>query len=300
MKDERWAKIPRLGYQPSSPYPLDLEIFLMSDLRQRATRRQIVATYQYAFHMLLCVTRGTCTQIVDFLPVPCKQGSLLALRPGQVHSFGGEDDWDGWIMLFRPEFLLASPAPAAELMVSVEFEKLQERMSLEDHDLRIVTDAVVRMREDAKMDASPAVLHALLRHQLYAVLWRLRVLHGRKEISSTASARGLQRFKDFRQLVEKHFATQHQVTSYARQLACSEKSLSRATMEVMGVSAKVFIASRVNLEAKRLLVHTASSITTIAERLGFDEATNFIKFFKREAGCTPTEFRRRQEHVRPS
>jgi AraC-like DNA-binding protein len=28
--------------------------------------------------------------------------------------------------------------------------------------------------------------------------------------------------------------------------------------------------------------------------LGFGEATNFSKFFKREAGCTPAEFRQRQ------
>ena len=32
----------------------------------------------------------------------------------------------------------------------------------------------------------------------------------------------------------------------------------------------------------------------IADRLGFDEPTNFSKYFKREAGCTPADFRQRQ------
>ena len=60
------------------------------------------------------------------------------------------------------------------------------------------------------------------------------------------------------------------------------------------MSAKAFIAARINLEAKRLLVHTDWPVALIAERLGFDEATNFSKFFKRESGATPAQFRRRQ------
>jgi AraC-like DNA-binding protein len=63
-------------------------------------------------------------------------------------------------------------------------------------------------------------------------------------------------------------------------------------LEVAGSSAKAYIASRINLEAKRLLAHTAMSIGLISDRVGFDEATNFVKFFKRELGCSPGEFRR--------
>ena len=61
----------------------------------------------------------------------------------------------------------------------------------------------------------------------------------------------------------------------------------------VGMTAKAFIATRINLEAKRLLAHTDLPITDLAETLGFEETTNFTKFFKRETGCTPTEFRRR-------
>jgi AraC-like DNA-binding protein len=65
-------------------------------------------------------------------------------------------------------------------------------------------------------------------------------------------------------------------------------------VEGAGVNAKSFIASRINLEAKRLLAHTVLPIAVIGEQLGFQEPTNFVKFFKREAGCTPGQFRRRQ------
>jgi AraC-like DNA-binding protein len=65
-------------------------------------------------------------------------------------------------------------------------------------------------------------------------------------------------------------------------------------MEVAGVRAKALITLRINLEAKRLLAHTGLSIALIGERLGFEDPTNFVKFFKREVGCAPGEFRRRQ------
>jgi AraC-like DNA-binding protein len=61
----------------------------------------------------------------------------------------------------------------------------------------------------------------------------------------------------------------------------------------MATNAKAFIATRLALEAKRLLTHSALSVGAIADRLGFDDASNFVKFFRRHAGCAPTEFRRR-------
>lgn len=60
-----------------------------------------------------------------------------------------------------------------------------------------------------------------------------------------------------------------------------------------GVPAKAFLSLRIALEAKRLLAHTAESVGALAGQLGFDEPTNFVKFFRREAGCTPGEFRAR-------
>lgn len=293
------AGIQRLDYRPSAPYQLDLEIFSVCDLRQRVGQEELRSTHRYAFHLLLCVTRGECTHVVDFRPVHCKPGSLLVLRPGQAHNLGLEEDWDGWMVLFRPEFIVSSPS-VPDLKIAVGLDRLDEHLSLREHELRIVTDAIVQMREDARIEAPPTEVHSLLRYQLYALLLRLGILYGRQEAGSGAGARALQRFKKFQQLVETNFARWHQVAEYANRLGCSERSLTRATMEVAGINAKAFIASRISLEAKRLLVHTASSVTSIGESLGFDEATNFIKFFKREVGCTPAEFRRRQSGVTPS
>ena len=60
----------------------------------------------------------------------------------------------------------------------------------------------------------------------------------------------------------------------------------------MATSAKELIDERVVLEAKRMLVHTSNSIKEIGFDLGFDEPTNFIKYFRKHEEKTPIEFRK--------
>jgi AraC-like DNA-binding protein len=159
---------------------------------------------------------------------------------------------------------------------------------------RIVIDAILRMKEDAGIEAPAADLNALLRHQFSALLARLSIAQGHIDPESDVTSSSVQRFKAFQQLVETRFAQWHQVAQYANHLGCSEKSLTRAALQVTGIAAKAVIAARINLEAKRLLAHSTVPATLIGERLGFDDPTHFVKFFKREAACTPGQFRRRQ------
>lgn len=95
-------------------------------------------------------------------------------------------------------------------------------------------------------------------------------------------------FKDF---LEAGFRNQKQVSSYARQMLVTEKRLNQATAKILGKTPKEIIDDRVMLEAKRLLAHTTENVKGIGYGLGFEEPTNFIKYFKKNSGCTPIEFR---------
>jgi len=282
-----------LGYLPRATYRLDLEVFTVTELRQRAGK-ELLTTHQYEFHTLICVTQGACTQVVDFESIKCAPGSLLVLRPGQAHKFGHDEDWDGWNVLFRPEFVLPVSSAARSLKLSVDLDRLPDHLALRGKELRTVTRTIEQMRADAQLEAPLDDVNALLRHQLHALLTRLCILNGRQQGHEQVMSPALQRFKRFQQLVEERFGQWHQVADYADRLGYTEKSLARAVAASMGMTAKAFIAARVVLEAKRLLVHTDLPVAAIAEKLGFDEATNFGKFFRREVGATPSAFRRQQ------
>jgi AraC-like DNA-binding protein len=285
--------IQRLGYRPQASYQLDLEVFSVADLRHRG-KEQVRVTHRYEFHTLVCVTQGRCTQMVDFKSISCEPGSLLVVRAGQAHNYGQSEDWDGWNLLFRPEFVLPVSTTSHDLKLAFDLERLPEHMVLNSQELRKATDLLQQMREDTLIDAPQDDVHALLRHQLHTLLTRLSILQGRRQALEPLVSPALQRFQRFQQLVDERFAQWHQVTDYASQLGYTEKSLARAVAAAAGMTAKSFIASRINLEAKRLLVHTDAPVVAIAEKLGFDEPTNFSKFFKREVHCTPAEFRKRQ------
>ncbi len=294
LKDER-AALKRVGYQPPERYRLDVEVFSIAELRRRLAEDEQRLAHRIDFHILIHVTEGSCAHLIDFAPVHCVAGSTLALRPAQAQRFDFTHAWDGWIAVFRPEFLLPvqSTASNADLQMVNSLEALPEHLALTDRERDAVTRAFMQMHDDAQLGGPPAELNALLRYQLSALVTRLHLIHGRHAPRDGAISPNLQRFKRFKQQLERDFAREHQVAGYARQLACSEKSLNRATLDVTGLSAKTCIAARINLEAKRLLAHTPLPIGLIADRVGFDEPTNFVKFFKREVGCSPSEFRRR-------
>ncbi|PTB28602.1 AraC family transcriptional regulator [Paraburkholderia caribensis] len=289
----RNTEIQRLDYQPNAPCRLDLEIIPVSDLKRRRRNKQSVNTHRYRFHSLVYVTDGQCTQWVDFKAIGCEPGSLLVVRPGQAHSFGEDENWDGWIILFRPEFLLPALTPTRDVRLVFDVERLPRHLNLRSEDQRCLVNSISQMREDAQIAAPSEDVHALLRYQLHTFLIRINILRGQEQGEKMLNSPELNRFKRFEQLVDQQFAQSHQVAEYARQLGYTEKSLTRATLSVMDMTAKSFITTRINLEAKRLLAHTDLPINAIAGKLGFEEATNFVKFFKREVHCTPTEFRRR-------
>lgn len=236
------SQILHLAYQPADPYRLDLEVFTVADLRTRATREEVQATHRYGFHTLLCVTHGECTQLVDFKAIACAPGSLLIVRPGQAHSYGVKDDWDGWNVIFRQEFVLPAATTPGDLKLAFDLGTLPDHVLLDGDDLKRLTDVIAQMREDTLMLAPQEDVHALLRHQLHALLTRLSILHGRTQVRDVAVSAALRRFHRFQQLVEDRHAQWHQVADYADRLGCTEKSLARAVRSAMGTTAKTFLS----------------------------------------------------------
>lgn len=66
--------------------------------------------------------------------------------------------------------------------------------------------------------------------------------------------------------------------------------LSRAT----GKSVVQWIVSGRMAEARRLLLHSDEMVDVIAERVGYADATHFIRMFRREHGATPAAWRAEQ------
>ena len=132
-----------------------------------------------------------------------------------------------------------------------------------------------------------SLLHNLL-HNLLLLAERERRAQGFTEMAKGVDLDYTVLFKD---LLAAQFRTLKSVSGYASQMNVSEKRLYHATTTTMGKTPKVIIDEKVMLEAKRLLIHTNLSIKEIGYDLGFEEPTNFIKYFRKHTAKTPIEFR---------
>lgn len=275
--------IDRISYQPPGGYGLDVEVFTLSEFRRRVSAEEVKRAQRVEFHELLYVTEGRCTHMVDFEDWACKPGTLLVLRPGQVQRFeAAVRSCEGWMVLFRADFLPEGTA-------------LSVHRVLTGADRSIVTATLARLSADTRLNADRPLLSQLLRHQLSALLSRLQLAEAGGSSVPALPDLLKKRFLSFQRAIDEDVSHRHSVSDYARRIGCSSKTLQRAVLEVRGVSAKTFLLERITLEAKRLLAHTDEPVAAIADTLGFDEATNFVKFFRRESGQPPGAFRR--EHL---
>lgn len=282
MRRSAASTIQRVPFRNPRHPELPVEILAISELRRKAPAGYLQQPQRPSFHQVHVLTRGRCELEVDFERVALDRSTVAWVRPGQVLRFDLHDGVDGWLLLFTAD-VLEGGLFDEPVHLPVELGNLAD-------DFSWLLERVRRVSEEEANEERAA----LLRHLLHALLL---LVHRR---GSTSTARGARPAHDifamFRVEVERRFSTTRRVEDYERHLGYSSKTITRATRAATGLSAKQYIAQRVLLESRRLLAHTSLSAGEVAERVGFSELTNFIKFFRRESGESPAEFRRRHSH----
>ncbi|MEV6690938.1 AraC family transcriptional regulator [Micromonospora sp. NPDC051196] len=235
--------------------------------------------------LIVLTTSGHGYAEVDFRPLPCRPGTLLRVRPGQVLRCA-LPDLDATVVRWHPEALhgldLTDDGPA------------WFQLAGEDEDA--VINEVSQLTVDARRHRDTPSGRSLLRHQLTVLLLRLSMLPS----GSRRAARPEETtFRRFCREVELGFQHSRRVEDYAARLGCSVRTLTRACLTVTGRSAKQVVDERVALQASRLLAATDEPIAQIGRQLGFSEPTNFGRFFTREVGVSPGSFRAARDQRGP-
>jgi AraC-like DNA-binding protein len=255
-------------------------------------------------HALVLTVTGPLLAEVDFTEHLCGPGTMLWIRPGQAVRFGeppgegrppgeGQPSREGRppgegetaTILFRRG--LFGPEELPELVPDDPSGPAARPLSLPGPDA--LRAAFTHLSADADGDTGP-VAAAMLRHQLAAVLLRLRVLEPLLDPAGHVEGRTFERFQ---RRLEEGYPHTRRVEDYAAELGCSVRTLTRASLALTGRTAKQVVDDRVALQARRLLAATPLSVAEVGRILGFGEPTNFGRFFHRETGLSPGQFRGR-------
>ena len=98
-----------------------------------------------------------------------------------------------------------------------------------------------------------------------------------------------------------HFREDISVSGIAKALLVNQQELSTEFRSVMGISVTEYISHlRINEAVRLLLSEQDITIESAAMRSGFGSTRSFLRDFRRDKGCTPTEFRSRTDNRLPA
>lgn len=236
--------------------------------------------------MLQFVTEAEGAHWVDFKRIALRPGDVLSVRPDQVHAFDTEAAHESLLLLFTPDAprYLGVPVPTRLGADSV--------LRPAPADFRFLVDLLRLLERIETTHLRPESVGTRLLGTLLAGLTDVvAASHGPTD---RAALRYEALVRTFEAHLDAHHAVSRSPTWYAASMGTTPRTLARACRRARGRSPKQMVDARVTLEAKRLLATTDDTAEAIGYALGFTEATNFVKFFRRVTGTTPDAFRRAQ------
>jgi AraC family transcriptional regulator len=94
--------------------------------------------------------------------------------------------------------------------------------------------------------------------------------------------------------IEEHLAEEISVPALAKLARLSPYHFSRAFRNSFGMPPHRYHRARRMNRAQELLLGSTLPVTQIGVRIGFRETSSFTRAYRRHAGITPSEFRRRK------
>ena len=287
MRQTDRAAIRPVQFAPQREVVPGIEVMTLETMRQRAGLREFRGPQRLGFDLLIRIDTGASIHAVDLVAYDLVPGDTMWIHAGQVQQWGDIGSIDGPVVLFTPPAL----DPDTRLRIRATGMALRSHFPAgsagSGQDL-----AWSYLRHCASLAAGvPQALGAALVARSLATL--LLELVARSVAPGTARSQPAEDFLRLRDAIEDGFTTEHRVAAYARRLGYSTRTLDRLARANAGLTAKALIDERVVLEAQRVLAHGDDPIAAIGGALGFDDPSNFSKYFTKRVGTTPAAFRRR-------
>lgn len=244
------------------------------------------------FYEIIWFRKGEGVHHVDFNTYPVANGTVFFISPGQVHSFDDNHAQRGCVMKVCTKLLNEQQdEDIAYLKYNVFNADSVPYYRVEPAYYDQIEALIALIAQETSMGDSIGhedYLRSLIR-MLIITVERGSVAQENTVLLPSKTSHKI--FLTFRQKIEQNYRALHTVKDYANLLGVSTKTLTNYVAECSPLSPLELINGRVILEAKRLLRYSTMMIKEIAYRLGFEDPSYFVKFFKRIVGVSPADFR---------
>ena len=249
--------------------------------------------HSHDFYQLMWFWHGSGRHQIDFNDEEVSPNKVFVISSGQLHQFKDLESPEGIIIQFDEGFFSemddnldsiikysvfnAFHLPPYYLIGSETWERLKG-----------IAAEMNREKSDVEKFAHDSYIYSLVKMFLIIII-REGLRTDNKPIYNNSAA--YQYFINFRKALDNNYRRYHTVQQYATALRMSSKTLTQRVIQYSGQSPLQLINNKLIVEAQRMLKSKPMLIKEIAYELGFDDASYFVKFFKRQTGLLPSEFK---------
>lgn len=244
--------------------------------------------HRHDSYLMVFFTNGSGLHEVDFDKFEIKRGSLFVLQPGQMHHWSLSEDIEGFVIIFSQELynLYFGQKKINEYNFYHSIHNRPEMVFEEYEILKILPYFNLLIQENDQNN----------KMQLDKMLNLLDCIHIEisRKYSETYSHQTHSyniKINTFEMLLEQYFRQEKLPSFYAEKLNITLKHLNRICNEILEKTATEVIMNRVVLETKRMLIDKQLAVNEVAYAVGYEDYSYFSRFFKKQTGMSPTEFR---------
>ncbi|WP_221409122.1 helix-turn-helix domain-containing protein [Reichenbachiella versicolor] len=270
--------------------PHEFEIIDLSKLFVSSSD-MLTKVHRAGFYHILWFEKGVHKHTIDFSECTIHENTLLFVYKDAVQQFHQYEEVKGKAMIFTDDFFCKNEEETSFLKSCTLFNDLKSVSHFHVEESAEVFRQIAGLMEHEFSLPKDEHQSEILRNLLHNFLLQAERINLKQSLQAVKKGTDRDAVVEFKHLLEEMFRTEKQVSHYADQMAITVKKLNQSTSKTVGKTPKQMIDDRVMLEAKRLLVYTHESVKEIGYSIGFDEPTNFVKYFKKHQGCTPLEFR---------
>jgi AraC family transcriptional activator of pobA len=241
---------------------------------------------------ILLIERGAGEMTFEAAVIPFAAPSVILVPPVVAHGFRFQpDETDGYVVSFTEDVVAALGERSGEALARLQGSSEQPVLPLSGSEEAGRLAALCRDLHDEGFLARDG--HRLAMRALLALLAieAVRLAASRARSGAVTLRPADPTVERLRALLEEHFRRHRMIGFYAGRLAMTPDRLNDHVKRAIGVTAGHLIRQRVLTEAKRQLVFTAEPIQEIAFALAFSDHSHFTRFFRKQTGMTPHDFR---------
>jgi AraC family transcriptional activator of pobA len=224
--------------------------------------------------------------------VPFEAPCALLLPTECVHGLDYEVDVDRWVVTIEVSYLKQVNTKLREFIQLwngpriIPFAEAPETAAEFHRQVQALRDEV-----EARAVGHVVATEALLTSLLLMLVRGVKLDDAANEGAIEATSQELRLTERFRDLIDRHYRDNLQLQDYASKMGVSLVQLRAACAAATGQSPAKLIHARILTEAKRNLIFGDMTMEQIAYSLGFSDAAYFTRFFRKEIGQTPSQFR---------